>query len=136
MEMARYFGTHNEWFVGGALGGDTYALEILAMIGQKVTVIVPAFLKNQPKAARRVIKVSLKNKPHKVSLIEMGRPDFPLSSAYYARNLELVNNADLLLGFPSSNDGMGGTWATVKMGRQKGLDVCVLSLDGTVKETI
>ncbi len=57
---------------------------------------------------------------------------------YFARNRDIVNESEILLGFPKTMvETEGGTWYTINYGRRAaGKDVYIIYPDGTVRRQL
>ena len=110
-------GSH--FYIGGALGIDTLALDWLAehtLVG--LTVVVPCTLADQPEQARRTV-LSAVRRAERVSLIELAAPKLG-TEAYHVRNRWMVDRSDLVIGFPRDDNPSSGTWYTIHYGAEQG----------------
>jgi hypothetical protein len=106
--------TTTHWYVGGATGLDTLALDWLRGVAiGKVTVVVPAELKNQPADAHAVIFTALAVRPS-FELVELRDSRFPKAPAMHARNHWMVDRSGFVIGFPHRSKRSEGTRLTLE----------------------
>lgn len=108
-----------EFYVGGAVGVDTAALEWLAgETKAAVTVVVPRTVRDQPDVASRAIM-----KWHEAGrlkeLVELDIDEVGIDG-YLARNRWMVDRSDLVIGFPRSGDQGSGTGYTLGYAASQG----------------
>jgi hypothetical protein len=106
-----YAAAAHGFFVGGAVGVDTHALEWLLTRRAPITVVVPATIEDQPAPARDRIRQA--ERAGLAEVVELRHPDFPKAEAYHARNRWMVDRSELIIGFPLAGRGGGGTWSTL-----------------------
>ena len=100
------------FYLGGAAGVDTAALDWLAERTQAIlTVVVPCTVADQPApAADAIARWNLQGRLAEV--IELGAGKLS-TSAYHARNRWMVDRSGFVIGFPRGTDPTSGTWYTV-----------------------
>ncbi|HEX6343383.1 hypothetical protein [Umezawaea sp.] len=115
------------FYVGGAVGVDTAALEWLA--GQTeaaVTVVVPRTVRDQPDAASEAI-VRWHGAGRLAELVELDIDEVGID-AYLARNRWMVDKSDLVIGFPRSGDQGSGTGYTLGYAASQGKALLVVPI--------
>lgn len=117
--LAPFNAEEMHWFVGGANGMDTYALRwfIKHAVG-RVTIVVPWTLDQQPAEAKRYIRAAMGTE--RFDLVELQHPRFPAPEAYHARNHDMVDRSELVIGFPELHASSGGTVATLEYAERQG----------------
>lgn len=118
------------WLLGGAAGIDTVALAWLAEepARGRIVVAVPVTAAAQPAAAAAAIERA--NHAGRIDkLVELNHPEGLGAAAYTARNRWLVEEADLVVGFPltPADDG-SGTWETLRYAHARRRPVVVAAL--------
>ncbi|MFP5070159.1 hypothetical protein ACLFMI_10895 [Pseudonocardia nantongensis] len=101
------------FYVGGASGVDTAALQWLARNSEAaLTVVVPCRIVDQPVGPAEVIE-SLRGEERLADVVEMGATLLG-KDAYHARNRWMVDHCGLVIGFPRGDESAGGgTWYTL-----------------------
>jgi hypothetical protein len=113
-----FAGEGSHFYVGGAVGIDTLALDWLAEhTPVALTVVVPCTLADQPEEARQAV-LSAVRRAQRVSLVELGAPTLE-TQAYHARNRWMVDRSDLVIGFPHGDKPSSGTWYTIHYGAEQ-----------------
>jgi hypothetical protein len=108
-----------EFYVGGAVGVDTAALEWLAEETKApVTVVVPRTVRDQPDVASRAI-VKWHEAGRLKDLVELDIDEVGIDG-YLARNRWMVDRSDLVIGFPRSGDQGSGTGYTLGYAASQG----------------
>ncbi|MEO6083480.1 MAG: hypothetical protein ABIQ18_10290 [Umezawaea sp.] len=108
-----------EFYVGGAIGVDTAALEWLAEETKAaVTVVVPRTVRDQPDVASRAI-VKWHEAGRLKDLVELDIDEVGIDG-YLARNRWMVDRSDLVIGFPRSGDQGSGTGYTLGYAASQG----------------
>lgn len=106
------------FFVGGAIGIDTEALNWLAERTRAVvTVVVPCAVDDQPAVAAEAIAL-WRAKGRLIDVVELGAPTLN-AAAYYTRNRWMVDRSELVIGFPRGAEDTSGTWYTLKQLRRE-----------------
>jgi predicted Rossmann fold nucleotide-binding protein DprA/Smf involved in DNA uptake len=108
------------FYVGGASGVDTAALQWLATNSEvALTVVVPCRIVDQPAGSAEVIE-RLRGTERLADVVEMGAPLLE-KAAYHARNRWMVDRSDLVIGFPRGDESVGGgTWYTLNYAAEQG----------------
>ncbi|WP_218603835.1 putative molybdenum carrier protein [Pseudonocardia abyssalis] len=108
------------FYVGGASGVDTAALQWLAANSQAaLTVVVPCRLVDQPAGSTEVID-RLREAGRLADVVEMGATLLG-KAAYHARDRWMVDRAGLVIGFPRGAESAGGgTWYTLNYAAEQG----------------
>lgn len=109
------------WFIGGAIGVDTYVLDwFVDNIDGTATIVVPKTVADQPMPARKSIDRALMF--DNFSLIELKQIIFPASEAFHHRNRYMVNKSNATIGYPHKTQKSNGTRYTIDytidMGKQ------------------
>ncbi len=113
-----FAGAGSHFYLGGAMGIDSFALDWLAEHTPAVlTVVVPCTLADQPEQARLTV-LSATRRAQRVSLVELGAPQLG-TEAYHARNRWMVDRSDLVIGFPRGDNPYSGTWYTIHYGAEQ-----------------
>jgi len=121
--LSEYVGEGHDWLLGGAVGVDTDALRYLARCEERITVIVPQTLDNQPEKAREVIQSAVAGG---AVLVEPGYGVELYGKACLARNRMMVDRAEMVIAFPRGPEVLrSGTWATVRYARKENKQVVV-----------
>jgi hypothetical protein len=114
-----FAGEGSHFYIGGALGIDTLALDWLAgHTLAALTVVVPCTLADQADQARQTV-LSATRRAERVSLVELGGAKLG-TEAYHARNRWMVDRSDLIVGFPHGDNPRSGTWYTIHYGAEQG----------------
>ena len=99
------------FYLGGAKGIDSLALLWLAgETSVHLTVVVPAWLADQPADARRAI-ATVTESDRLDELIELGGP--LAARGYYARNRWMVDRSEMVIGFPRVGVTASGSYYTL-----------------------
>jgi hypothetical protein len=107
------------FFIGGAVGIDTSALDWLAERSRvALTVVVPCTVAEQPVAAGEAIR-RWQRRGRLTEIVELSA-DTLSTSAYHARNRWMVDRSSFVIGFPHGPDSMSGTWYTVNYAAEQG----------------
>lgn len=113
-----FAGKGSHFYVGGAAGIDTLALDWLAEhTPAALTVVVPCTLADQPESARQTV-LSATRSAQRMSLVELGAPRLG-AEAYHARNRWMVDRSNLVIGFPRGENPRSGTWYTIHYGAEQ-----------------
>jgi predicted Rossmann fold nucleotide-binding protein DprA/Smf involved in DNA uptake len=115
--LAPYATGGHSFFVGGAVGIDTLALDWLIPRRAPVTVVVPATVEDQPPPARDRIRHA--QQAGLAEVVELRHPDFPEAEAYHARNRYMVDRSAFVIGYPLASTKVGGTWYTIEYAASK-----------------
>ncbi|MDT8913543.1 hypothetical protein [Amycolatopsis sp. PS_44_ISF1] len=100
------------FYLGGAVGIDTVALDWLADHSQaSLTVVVPCTVVEQPADAASSIR-RWQDAGRLVQLVELGA-DRLGTAAYHVRNRWMVDRSGFVIGFPSNTQPASGTWYTM-----------------------
>ncbi len=115
------------FYLGGAVGIDTAALDWLAGCSQvSLTVVVPCTVADQPAAAVASIR-RWQDDGRLAEVVELGA-DRLGTVAYYARNRWMVDRSAFVIGFPRGADQGSGTWYTVNYAAEQGKPRLILPL--------
>lgn len=108
------------FYVGGASGVDTAALQWLAKNSEAaLTVVVPCRIVDQPAGSAEVVD-RLRGEERLADVVEMGATLLG-KAAYHARNRWMVDRSDLVIGFPRGDESVGGgTWYTLNYAAEQG----------------
>jgi hypothetical protein len=108
------------FYVGGASGVDTAALQWLATNSEAaLTVVVPCRIVDQPAGSFEVID-RLRGEERLADVVEMGATLLG-KAAYHARNRWMVDHSGLVIGFPRGDESVGGgTWYTLNYAAEQG----------------
>ena len=107
------------FYLGGAAGIDTAALEWLAEHTQvALTVVVPCTVTDQPPVATDAI-ARWSQRARLVQVVELGASRLG-RPAYHARNRWMVDRSGFVIGFPRGTDPASGTWYTVNYSAEQG----------------
>lgn len=108
------------FYVGGASGVDTAALQWLAKNSEAaLTVVVPCRIVDQPAGSAEVID-RLRGEERLADVVEMGATLLG-KAAYHARNRWMVDHCGLVIGFPRGEESVGGgTWYTLSYAAEQG----------------
>ena len=110
------------WYVGGAEGVDNYALIYLLENSQPVIAVVPFKRVSQPRACSKLL-----SRCNKVVELNGKRKSYSeMVESYYARNMYMVDNADVVLAFHNGNS--GGTIQCIKYAKKKRKEVRVIRI--------
>lgn len=115
-------------YFGGAIGGDTVALEaalsIRCMDRPKLIVVVPCKLENQPKSTHVVSQQA-------DQIIELNNPITPNDgfNSYKIRNIYMVDHAEKTVGF-WSGDIKSGTWHAINYTQNCNKNVEIITIQG------
>lgn len=124
-------GTVETIYFGGAVGGDTVALEaalsISCMNRPKLIVVVPCKLENQPKSTHAISKQA-------DEIIELNNAITPNDgfNAYKIRNIYMVDHVEKTVGF-WSGDIKSGTWHAINYTQNCKKEVEVVMIQGLDK---
>jgi hypothetical protein len=124
--MAPFVRDGHEFFVGGAVGIDTLALEWLITRRSPVTVVVPATVEDQPAPAHERIRHA--QRAGLARIVELRHPNFPEPDAYHARNRYMVDRSALVIGFPRRGSSSEGTGYTLEYAVSKGTPRLIVPL--------
>lgn len=107
------------FYLGGAAGIDTAALDWLAERTQVILiVVVPCTAADQPEtAADAIARWNLRGRL--AGVIELGASQLS-TSAYHARNRWMVDRSGFVIGFPRGTEPTSGTWYTVNYAATQG----------------
>ncbi len=110
----------SHFYVGGASGVDTAALQWLAKNTEAaLTVVVPCRIVDQPAGSAEVIE-RLRGERRLADVVEMGATLLG-KAAYHARDRWMVDHAGLVIGFPRGDESVGGgTWYTLRYAAEQG----------------
>jgi predicted Rossmann fold nucleotide-binding protein DprA/Smf involved in DNA uptake len=107
------------FYLGGAVGIDTAALDWLAENSQaSLTVVVPCTVADQPAAA--VASIRRQRDAGRLAQVVELKADRLGTAAYYARNRWMVDRSGFVVGFPRGTDQARGTWYTVNYAAEQG----------------
>lgn len=118
-------------YIGGAVGGDTVALEaaldIVCMDKAKLIVVVPCKVENQPRATHSATRRA-------DEIIELGNPITSANGyeSYKIRNRYMVDNAENTVGF-WSGDKKSGTWHAINHAQMTDKIVEIVTIKGLDK---
>jgi hypothetical protein len=124
--MAPFVRNGHEFFVGGAVGIDTLALDWLATRQSPVTVVVPATVEDQQAPADERIRHA--QRAGLAEVVELRHPSYPKPDAYHARNRYMVDRSALVIGFPRTGSSSEGTWYTLEYAASKGTPRLIVPL--------
>ncbi|RJQ76264.1 hypothetical protein D5S17_18535 [Pseudonocardiaceae bacterium YIM PH 21723] len=115
------------FYLGGAIGIDTAALEWLAKeTNAALTVAVPCAVADQPaKAADAIGRWSTAGRLSGVVELSADRLG---AEAYHARNRWMVDRSEFVVGFPRGTDPSSGTWYTLNYAADQGKPQLVIPL--------
>jgi predicted Rossmann fold nucleotide-binding protein DprA/Smf involved in DNA uptake len=118
--LGPFAGSSAHFYVGGASGVDTAALQWLAANTEAtLTVVVPCRIVDQPSGSAQVIE-RLQGEGRLADVVEMGATLLG-KQAYHARNRWMVDRADIVIGFPRGDESAGGgTWYTLNYAAEQG----------------
>lgn len=121
-ELKVWFGKCTMWYVGGAEGVDNYALIYLLENSQPVIAVVPFKRVSQPRACSKLL-----SRCNKVVELNGKRKSYSeMVESYYARNMYMVDNADVVLAFHNGNS--CGTIQCIKYAKKKRKEVRVIRI--------
>ncbi|MFD2422409.1 hypothetical protein [Amycolatopsis pigmentata] len=107
------------FYLGGAIGIDTTALDWLADRSQaSLTVVVPCTVTDQPAGA--VASIRRWEQAGRLARVVELRADRLGTDAYHARNRWMVDRSGFVIGFPRGTDQTRGTWYTVNYAADQG----------------
>ncbi|MEV6639701.1 hypothetical protein [Amycolatopsis sp. NPDC051371] len=110
---------HAHFYVGGAAGIDTAALDWLADFSQaSLSVVVPCTVADQPAVAAASIR-RWQEDGRLAEVVELGA-DRLSAVAYRARNRWMVDSSGFVIGFPRGTDPSSGTWYTINYAAEQG----------------
>jgi predicted Rossmann fold nucleotide-binding protein DprA/Smf involved in DNA uptake len=113
-----FAGSTTHFYVGGASGVDTVALQWLAASEAELTVVVPCRVVDQPAGSADVI--GRLRADGRLAVVEMGATLLG-RAAYHARDRWMVDHAGLVIGFPRGAESVGGgTWYTLNYAAEQG----------------
>lgn len=114
-----FTGPDAHFFVGGAIGIDTAALEWLADgTESRITVVVPCTISDQPDDAGEAI-TRWRGRDRLARVVELGAATLG-TVAYHARNRWMVDRSTLTIGFPRGTTRASGTWYTLNYAAEQG----------------
>ncbi len=110
----------SHFYVGGASGVDTAALQWLAKSTEAaLTVVVPCRVVDQPAGSIDVIE-RLRAENRLADVVELGATLLG-KAAYHARNRWMVDHTGLVIGFPRGDESVGGgTWYILHYAAEQG----------------
>lgn len=107
-----FAGPDTHFYIGGALGVDSLALDWLADHSPaSLTVVVPCTVTDQPAAAAASIR-RWQHAGRLAQIVEL-EADRLDTAAYHARNRWMVDRSGFVIGFPLADQPGGGTWYTL-----------------------
>lgn len=107
------------FYLGGAAGIDTAALEWLATHTQAMlTVVVPCTVADQPATAAETI-TRWHQHGRLDEIVELDAPTLG-TPAYHARNRWMVDHSGFVIGFPRGTESTSGTWYTLNYAATQG----------------
>ncbi|MGV9310117.1 hypothetical protein [Nonomuraea sp. NPDC003727] len=106
------------FYIGGAVGIDSLSLLWLAGNSKaQITIVVPGTVEQQPAEARQAIA---RCRDRIAEIVELGAAELH-TPTYWARNMWMVDHADMVIGFPRDGvEGTSGTWQTINYGATQG----------------
>ncbi len=108
------------FYMGGALGIDTAALDWLAEHTRSaLTVAVPCTVDDQPPTAAEAIR-QWRDVSRLDEVVEL-QADRLGTTAYHARNRWMVDRSAFVIGFPQGTDRASGTWYTLSYAAERGM---------------
>jgi len=114
--LSQYIGKEYLWVLGGAIGVDSFALDYLSSQKEKILIIVPQTIVNQPEEARRSINRAMLKED--IEVLEPGISK-KYADACLERNRKMVEKADAIIAFPRGKEVLrSGTWATVRYAKR------------------
>lgn len=114
-----FAGPDAHFYLGGAVGIDTAALDWLAENSRaSLTVVVPCTVADQPAAAVASIRRQ-RDTGRLAEVVELGA-DRLGTAVYYARNRWMVDRSNFVIGFPRGAEPTSGTWYTVNYAAEQG----------------
>lgn len=115
-----FAGSEARFYLGGAVGIDTLALEWLAEHSQAtLTVVVPKNLADQPSPASAAVR-RWAHAGRVGEVVELGAERLG-SPAYHARNRWMVDRSEFVIGFPQGTEQTtSGTWYTINYAAGQG----------------
>ena len=118
--LGPFAGPTSHFYLGGASGIDTAALQWLAGNSEAaLTVVLPCRIVDQPAGPAEVIE-GLRRAERLADVVEMGATLLG-KAAYHARNRWMVDQAGLVIGFPRADESTGGgTWYTLNYAAEQG----------------
>jgi hypothetical protein len=115
------------FYLGGAIGIDTVALDWLAEHTEALlTVVVPCTVDDQPAAAGQTTRL-WQQRGRLTEVVELGAERLG-SAAYHARNRWMVDRSGLVIGFPRADQSSSGTWYTVDYAAEQGIPRLVVPI--------
>ncbi|WP_245886061.1 hypothetical protein [Umezawaea tangerina] len=115
------------FYLGGAVGVDTAALDWLAEVSKAdVSVVVPRTVRDQPDEAADVI-VKWREAGRLAELVELDTDEVG-TDGYLERNRWMVDRSELVIGFPRSGDQGSGTGYTLGYAASKGKALLVVPI--------
>lgn len=110
---------NTHFFIGGAAGIDTAALEWLARnTSAETTIVVPCAVSDQPAEAGEAITRWL-DQGRIGEVVALGAARLGTSS-YHARNRWMVDRSLFVIGFPRGTNPKSGTWYTINYAAELG----------------
>lgn len=117
--LAPFARSDARFYVGGAVGVDTLALDWLAAnTDASIVVTVPRMVADQPREAAHAI-ATWYERDRLAEVVELQAPMLG-TDAYHARNRWMVDRSDFVVGFPHGGDYRSGTWYTVNYAAERG----------------
>ncbi|QNG55288.1 hypothetical protein H6H00_01510 [Pseudonocardia petroleophila] len=115
-----FAGPAAHFYVGGASGVDTAALQWLAAHSESaLTVVVPCRTVDQPPGPAEVVE-RLRGEDRLAGVVEMGATLLG-KAAYHARDRWMVEHSGFVIGFPRGEESLGGgTWYTLNYAAEQG----------------
>jgi hypothetical protein len=115
------------FYVGGALGIDTLALDWLAeATTSQVSVVVPRSVRDQPDAAVEAI-TTWQQVGRLAEVVEL-KTDELGTDGYFARNRWMVDRSEFVIGFPYSGDQVSGTGYTLGYAAEQGKALLIVPI--------
>jgi hypothetical protein len=115
------------FYLGGAIGVDTVALNWLAEYTRALlVVVVPRMVIDQPAMAAEAIQ-RWKGLGRLTNVVELRASKLD-TDAYHARNRWMVDHSGLVIGFPHGKESTSGTWYTLSYAADQGKPHLVVPL--------
>ncbi len=122
-----FAGPEAHFYLGGAIGIDTAALNWLAEhTPTTLTVVVPCTVSDQPADAADSIR-RWNAHGRLASVIELAAEKLG-TATYHARNRWMVNHSGFVIGFPHGPESNNGTWYTLNYAAEQGKPRLVVPL--------
>lgn len=109
------------WVLGGAAGIDTMVLHWLTELDHPGSgmVVVPVTVADQPREAQLSIQAA-RDHGRQIKVIELCHPFGVGPAAWTARNMFMVDQSQLVIGFPATDlPDQSGTWETLEYARRR-----------------